>query len=358
MYFKNYDDLVDYVDNLDIKETESLMILVGDRSEQFVKGLMDYLNNKKINFFGGIYAGLLVRNRNEREGFIVKKYEPVYSSLVLPHMMRIKLSPEELSGTTALVLVDGLSSKMKDLTDTIFNKLGTSVKYVGGGAGFYDLSHKPCIFNNDGMFEDVLHICIIKSDSILAVEHGWKKLQGPFFVKKSYDNILSKLDAYSAFDVYKSVIEEEENITLFKEDFFIYAKDHPFGIDDGFGRVIVRDPIGLNELDEIICVASIPEGSDIYVLKGDTDLLLNSSQNIAESCVKNAPQNYEPLLFDCISRAMFLEDRFDEELNNIQQRIKFPVEGALSIGEIAYRNNGQIVIHNKSIVLALLHNSN
>jgi hypothetical protein len=73
--------------------------------------------------------------------------------------------------------VDGLSNKMKDLTDTIYDKLGCNVKYVGGGAGFYDLSHKPCIFNNKGVYQDALHLCIVRSRAKLAIEHGWKKLQ-------------------------------------------------------------------------------------------------------------------------------------------------------------------------------------
>lgn len=59
-------------------------------------------------------------------------------------------------------------------------------------------------------------------------------------------------------------------------------------------------------------------------------------------------------LSDCISRAMFLEERFEEELQNIQAKMKYPVEGALSFGEIASKRNGELVIHNKSTVLGLL----
>lgn len=355
MYIEKFQDFKDYVSNLEIADCESLMVLVGDKSEATVNDLINYLNAKKINFFGGIYSGLLVGDKNERTGYIVKKLEPIYSSLVLPYMMRIKLDPETLAGSTAIMLVDGLSSKMKDLTDTVYEKLGKNVKYVGGGAGFYDLSHNPCIFNNNGIYKDALHICIVKSEAILAIEHGWKKLQGPFTVTKSYDNITSELDNENAFEVYKNVIEEEENIILSKEGFFTFAKDHPFGIDEGFGRVIVRDPIALNEENEMVCVATVPQGSQVYILKGDADLLLESSKKIATICAKDAPDEYTPLLFDCISRAMFLEERFNEELRNIQSKMKYVVEGALSIGEISSKSNGEIVIHNKSTVLALLY---
>lgn len=356
MYIRELEDLKSYVEKLEVKASESLMIFVGDRSESDVKDLMSYLISKNINFFGGIYSGLLVSDKNERTGFIVKKVEPLYSAIVFPFMMRFKLDLESVKGSTAIVLVDGLSSKMKDLTDTVFMKLGSNVSYVGGGAGFYDLSHRPCIFNNNGIYQDALHICIVKEKANIAVEHGWKKLQGPFTVKKSYDNVISELDDDTAFNIYKHVIEEEENIILSKEGFFTFAKDHPFGIDEGFGRVIVRDPITVNENNEIICVASVPQGSSVYVLKGDSDMLLSSSITVASTLAQNAPSEYLPMVFDCISRAMFLEDRFREELRNIQNKMKFTVEGALSIGEISSSTDGKLVIHNKSTVLALLYN--
>jgi len=114
----------------------------------------------------------------------------------------------------------------------------------------------------------------------------------------------------------------------------------------------------INDADEIICVASIPEGSDVYVLKGDANTLLKSSQKITEACRLNAPKTYLPLLFDCISRAMFLEDRFSEELDNIQLNLNYAVEGALSIGEIACNLNGELIIHNKSSVLAIMNLAN
>jgi hypothetical protein len=354
MYFSNLDDLKVYAADAVFSSSEQLMIMVGDRSADQVNDMIEFLNQKNISFFGGIFPGLIIGNKNMREGFIVEVLQPVYSSLVMPFMMRFSQDRESLRGYTAIVFVDGLSGSMKDLTDTLYGKLGNTVTYVGSGAGFYDLQHRPCIFNSKQLYKDALYVCIVKNKTELAVEHGWNKLDGPFFVKGSRDNILSDVDNYSAFELYRSVIEEEEKLTLFKEDFFVYAKDHPFGILEDDGSLIVRDPISVNDNDEIVCVAGIPEGSEIYILKGDTNTLLEASLKITVKCRNNAPDKYLPLLFDCISRAMFLEDRFSEELDNIQASLKYKVEGALSIGEIATRKNGEMVIRNKSSVLAIM----
>lgn len=355
MFLQSFDELKDYIAKLQLGTTEELMILVGDESADCVEELIQFVNGHNIKFFGGIYPELLVKEKSYSKGFIIKSFEPLYSSIVLPYLMRFKLDREEIKDSTAIVLVDGLTDKFRELMDTVYNKLEDSVKYIGGGAGFYDLKHRPCIFNNAGLHQDALHICIVKQKTELAVKHGWNKLQGPFLVTESKGNVLSRLDNYDAFSVYRDVIEDEERITLYKEDFFIYAKDHPFGYTKkGQYDLIVRDPIALNDYNEIVCVADIPEDTEVYVLKGNENTLLSSSLEIAEYLSERAPEKYIPLLFDCISRSMFLEERFDEELKNIQSKFKYPVEGALSIGEIASSRNGDIVIHNKSTILGLL----
>lgn len=354
MYFKTLSDLENYVSSASFSSSDQLMIMVGEKSADQVPEMIECLNRHNANFFGGIFPEIIVGNKNRNEGFVVEKLQPLYLSLVFPFMMKFSLDKEKLRGATAIVFVDGLSGRMKDLTDTVYGKLGDTVTYVGGGAGFYDMRHRPCIFDNKQLYTDALYICIVGNKTRVALEHGWNKMSGPFYVKRSYDNVISYLDSYKAFDVYRHIIEEEENLTLFKEDFFIYAKDHPFGIHEEDGSLIVRDPIAVNNDDEIICVAGIPEGSEVYILKGYADTLLKSSLRITQTCRDNAPRKYLPLLFDCISRAMFLGKRFSDELDNIQANLNYGVEGALSIGEIATGKNGEPVIHNKSTVLALM----
>lgn len=206
MYMRSFDLFKSYIENLEVKDVEELMILVGEGSYYDVENIITLLNSNNIKFFGGVYSRLLVSDKCETKGFIVQKYEPIYSATIIPHMMRFKLAKEAYENSTAIILVDGLSVNIKDLTDTVFDRLGNAVKYIGGGAGFYDLKQRPCIFDNNGLSKDTLHICIVKSDINIRVEHGWNILEGPFIVTKSRDNTLIKLDNYAAFDVYKDII--------------------------------------------------------------------------------------------------------------------------------------------------------
>ncbi len=60
------------------------------------------------------------------------------------------------------------------------------------------------------------------------------------------------------------------------------------------------------------------------------------------------------MLFNCISRAMFLEDAFQIEIENIQSRLMSPLYGTLSIGEIGLRSGKGIEIHNKSTIIGIV----
>lgn len=60
MHLKSFPQVKEYVENLEVKSTEQLMIIVAEKSSQNVGELIEYLNSKNIKFFGGIYPRLIV----------------------------------------------------------------------------------------------------------------------------------------------------------------------------------------------------------------------------------------------------------------------------------------------------------
>ena len=67
-------------------------------------------------------------------------------------------------------------------------------------------------------------------------------------------------------------------------------------------------------------------------------------------------KNHSVILFDCISRAIYLGDDFADELKEIKRNIKpnKNLFGALTLGEIANNGNEYIIFYNKSCVIGLL----
>ena len=99
----------------------------------------------------------------------------------------------------------------------------------------------------------------------------------------------------------------------------------------------------------------------VYLLQGHSDLLI-SSAGIAAQTARSAYQDTHPdeapsvLIFDCISRVLFLDNLFDQELKSIETSLGKHNEsfGALTLGEITNSHKGPIDLLNKSTVIATL----
>jgi hypothetical protein len=94
----------------------------------------------------------------------------------------------------------------------------------------------------------------------------------------------------------------------------------------------------------------------VYLLKGDPKNLVAAAGATARtlSIMQESEEQDSVLLFDCISRALFLGDEFYRELETIGDNLckKDNFFGALTIGEICSNTNGQVRLLNKSTVLA------
>ena len=117
---------------------------------------------------------------------------------------------------------------------------------------------------------------------------------------------------------------------------------------------MVRDPI-LTEDGYLQCVGSIPVNSMIYLLKGSPDSLIAAATEAAlkaTSSVNNTDFT-ATIIFDCISRVLYLGDKFNLELDSMAKHIsKQSLFGVVCFGEITNSESGAIKLLNKSTVMA------
>ena len=93
----------------------------------------------------------------------------------------------------------------------------------------------------------------------------------------------------------------------------------------------------------------------IYLLEGKVETLVASTEKAAINLFSNLTNTTMPttMVFDCISRALFMEDEFEKELNVIAEQCHSgTLFGVLSLGEIANSQSGAIRLLNKSIVIS------
>jgi hypothetical protein len=261
---------------------------------------------------------------------------------------------------TAFVLVDGLSAGIEPFLRRVYDELGNSVAYLGGGAGSLSLEQRPCVFCADGVFADAAVVALSPRTCGLGVRHGWLPIAGPLVATRTHRNRIEQLNWEPAFPVYSRIVEADSHRPVQREHFLERAREFPFGLLRDEQETVVRDPIQVDFGDALVCVGSVPENSVLHIMKGVPERLIEAAAGAAHDAARPRPgQAMQSLLIDCISRAIFLGPRFEEELTAVRSALAasgapVPV-GALTLGEISCRGDGYLEFYNKTAVVGVLH---
>ena len=306
----------------------------------------------------------MVINEGEHHeaGCILKHIESDHEPHIIEGIGKGKLD-FELPQLTArdrscLVFLDGLMINISRFLERLYEQYWNKVDYVGAGCGSLTLQQTPCVFDNSGVYQDSALIVLSSGEMQLGVKHGWQKIAGPFVANKTDGNKVLELNWRPAFEVYKEVVEEYADVNFEGTDFFDISKGYPFGIYKEGKEDIVRDPIAVEEEGALVCVGNLSQNVSLNILCGDNQKLVESASAAADEAIDESTQDM--LIVDCISRVLYLEDSFDEELGAVKRVIQkkggeVKSEGVLSIGEISSSKEGYLELYNKTIVVSSFH---
>lgn len=362
---------IKFLDNSDIhnfevalesiaKDAKSILILACDENNYDLKHMNTILSNCKTPIIGGIFPQIVYQNRNYTTGTIIASIDDVLDIEIIEDLSKqdvdtFEESIEEKLGVldadikTMFVFVDGLSKHINQLILGLFENFGLTINYIGGGAGSLSFEQKPCLFSNQGILEDCALLATSKLASCIGVKHGWSAITEPFKVTQASANILLELNYKPAFDIYKEIVEKASNQSINEDNFFDIAKGYPLGINKLSGEMVVRDPIILKD-NALVCVGDIALNSYVSVLHGDKDSLVSAVKEAREETELHH-NNHFTFFIDCISRVLFMEDGFSEELDAAYDKGTILI-GALTLGEIANNKKHYLEFYNKTAVIA------
>lgn len=332
------------------------ILLVAEGTGVDVEGLIQAANESNKKIIGGLFPKVLYDEEALDEGIILKTMKTTQEVCLIKDMSAVQALPDMHADTrSSLVLVDGLSAHIPDFLESLYDKYWNKISYVGGGCGSLTLVQKPCIFTNDGFYENAAVVVFTGVQTHLGVKHGWEKIDGPFVANKTEGNKVIELNWRPAFEVYREVVEANTTQRFESSDFFDIAKGFPFGIFREGQEDIVRDPIAVEEDGTLVCVGKVESNTSLNILKGDTQTLIANANIAAKQAINDKMEDL--LVTDCISRILYMEDDFQEELRTIKKELPanqrdFKVEGILSIGEISSGVNGYLEFYNKTIVVS------
>ncbi len=354
---------------LENAEIKSLVILSCDANELAVPGVDALLKGLPVPVCGGIFPAVIFGREKLTRGSIVVGLAasalietiPAIGAEESDHVELIDRKFEAVDpGGTMLVFVDGFAERIEDFIGSLFTVFGLEPNYIGGGAGSLSMRQAPCLFTNDGVVMDAAVLALLETKSGVGVSHGWESVSGPFRVTESDRNVVKSIDWEPAFDLYRSVVDDC-GPAIDEENFFDIAKAFPFGIAKLDGERVVRDPVCLNPDKSMVFVGEVPEGTFIDILNGDEGSLIAAAgraKDLGRTAFAAHADSSAPfcLFIDCISRVLFLGERFGEELAAASSE-GVPLVGACTIGEIASSGNDLLEFYNKTSVVAFLEDS-
>ncbi len=147
---------------------------------------------------------------------------------------------------TILLLADGVTNSISLLVDSLFNKLGSNVRYAGGGSGDNLRFLKTLQFYRDKALNDSVVSALISSKKPIGIgtSHGWLPISPPLVVTNSDFNQVRELDWQNAFEVYSNIVKAYGKTEINENNFKEILMSFPLGIPQSSEEYyIIRDPV-------------------------------------------------------------------------------------------------------------------
>ncbi len=337
---------------------KSLLILVASAEYEKFKDLIAAFSEFNLAIAGGFFPSLSYEDKLYDEGALIigigatTRILPIDTDSV--KAVPINTHTNELS---AIVFLNALSKDADEHINVINNILDPNLPIIGMGVGALDFIHRPAIFTNDGLVTNSSLLVILDTKVIQTTTHGYEAIAGPFLVTQTEGSVTYELNYQPAFEVYSNSLVEFCDEKLSQDNFFDLTKVYPLGIENSDGSFIIKNPI-TTDGNGFTSVGSIPQNSVVYIMKGEESKMLKTSKDAAlEICEISEAENKQTanIVFSigCISRKLFLDENYEQELRVVSTIPATVHAGVLSMGEVSNYNASNATFLNNTLVLGL-----
>lgn len=339
---------------------KSILLYIGADFQFDSAELSLQLQTIKKTVIGGVFPEVIRNGKRFSDSAILLGLSTPMSYLVIKEFEEDLLIDKVAEGlmnenideqSSFLVFIDALVRDKAALFDCLYNYYGSIPNYLGGGAGTLKFEPLPCVVSNEGILAGAAVVATIPRKINLGVAHGWFSISTQLKVTEVHNNEIISLNWKPAMEVYQAIIEEHSKKPFDFDDFYNCTKSYPFGIQKLNDNTIVRDPFK-TENGRVFLLDDVDEGAYVQILYGDLDSLIEGAVEARKKAEKESTNLENTLIIDCISRVLFMEDKFEEELKKLD-----PLSnsfGALTLGEIANNGDEYLDIYNKTAVVGII----
>ena len=353
-----------FLKELSNDNAKGILLFVGEETPFDYKQLQPLLKTMDIEVWGGIFPEVIYDGSLYKQGVVGCAFKSPVSIEVIKDLSTFKGDfPEDFvskNTRTLLIFTSAYTDNIPLLIETLYEKFFREMAFIGGSAGSVINVDQPSLFSRDCIFAGGAIIAAAQDFMSVGINHGCQPISDPAIASSVNKNILKSINWGPAFEYYKSIVEQDAGIKLTADGFLDVAKSYPLGILKYDTEIILRVPISVNEENSLVFASEMPENSVLVVTKAHPDKLIAAAGIAAEqakiafeSKKKIAPG--KALIVDCLARALFLEDKINDELNIIANKAGSDVFlfGLLSLGEIASTGDTYIELYNKTIVIGM-----
>ncbi len=196
-----------------------------------------------------------------------------------------------------------------------------------------------------GFYGDTLEITFAYGD-------GWIPFGPERTITKSSGNILWEIDNIPALNIYKNFLGEKASELPEAALFYPLSVKTP-GSDYTIGRTILN----IDEKNNTMIMAGdVPEGSLVQLTMAHVDNMSDAVIKASEIAMKGRKKDPEiGLLTSCFSRKLVMDQRVEEEVEEVQYGIgaDVAISGFYSYGEIV-SIQGKSILLNQTLTLTLI----
>jgi len=254
--------------------------------------------------------------------------------------------------------VDINSSEM--VLEGLASELGPSIPVTGGLGGDNGAFQKTYTLCNEGISSSRVVSLGLKGAGFKfshGCNGGWQPFGPTRKVTRCEQNILYELDGEPALDLCKRYLNEHAR------DLPLSALQFPFEMlnDPKDTSHLIRTTMSINENDgSLIMAGMIRPGSYLRLMHAHTDYLVDGAEAAALEAIKTSdapPLNGVAILISCVGRKLVMENRTDEEIDQVRQVLggNVTVCGFYSQGEIS-NSQGLLncQLHNQTMTITYL----
>lgn len=307
------------------------------------------LNHKPL--IGGIFPEIIAEGARRQTGFVLIPLQATVDVHLIDDASHVHDVADSHGAQTESMFcfVNAFWSEKREFLNQLYDAFGPFVNYLGGGSGSLSFQSMPCVFANTTVAEHAAVIGLTHAPITIGVAHGWHPISDPIKVTNTDGNTVISLNWRPAFEVYSTLIASHSGKTITEESFFDIAKSYPLGLVTMDDEMRIRDPFA-TENGALKIVDEVPEGEYIRIMHGDMESLLAGATHAMGLSTIDSPSQLESLCIDCISRVLFMQDEFSQELSILNSQGS--INGILSIGEIANPGQSALEVFNKTVVVA------